>query len=323
VLDLSIVVPLHNAAPYITATLDSLSAQTIRPREVIVVDDGSSDDGGNLARTYRFPDGSSPIVLRNDDPEGVARARNRGVFHASGEWVALCDNDDLWHPRRIEVLGDLASSYPWATAVATEASGFALEADRDALEHHQRSPMVKWWVPDDRIETLVERVGNLDTGDVREVTFADLQQDTMFVTTLVCMRRETYAIAGGCAPWCFRADDYILNAGALLIDPIPRIEAPFAFYRVRPTSQSHHDRETALPLIAACLALRFGGRIPDTRPAGAFYRHLAGVDARNGAPLSRTLALAALGKLGPKDVKILVKSQMRGKLNAVRSRHST
>ena len=173
------------------------------------------------------------------------------------------------------------------------------------------------------VETLVERVGDLDTGEVREVTFADLQQDTMFVTTLVCMRRETYALAGGCAPWCFRADDYILNAGALLIDPIPRIEAPFAFYRVRPTSQSHHDRETALPLIAACLALRFGGRIPDTRPAGAFYRHLAGVDARNGAPLSRTLAFAALGGLRPKDVKILVKSHVRGKLNSVRSRRST
>jgi hypothetical protein len=112
----------------------------------------------------------------------------------------------------------------------------------------------------------------------------------------------------------------LLNAGALLIHPIPRIEAPLAFYRVRPTSQSHDDRETALPLIAACLALRFGGRVPDSRPAGAFYRHLAGVDARNGAPLSRTLAFAALGNLGPQAIKVLVKSHLRGRLNAVRSR---
>ncbi len=80
VLDLSVVIPLRSTAQPITATLDSFTAQSSPPGEVIVVDDGSTDGGGDLARAYRFPSGSSPIVLRREKPEGVSRYGTAGSF---------------------------------------------------------------------------------------------------------------------------------------------------------------------------------------------------------------------------------------------------
>ena len=93
--DVSVVIPTFNRHALLGEALESVRRQTVRPREIIVVDDGSSD--GTAERL----DGDDLVVIRQAN-RGVAAARNAGVVRASGEWVAFLDSDDVWRPEKLE-----------------------------------------------------------------------------------------------------------------------------------------------------------------------------------------------------------------------------
>lgn len=103
----SVIVPAYNAAKTIDETLRSVRAQTYRNLEVIVVDDGSTDETGEIARSHARRD--SRVRLIKQGNAGVAAARNRGIAESSGDIIAPVDADDLWHSdkigRQMEVLG--------------------------------------------------------------------------------------------------------------------------------------------------------------------------------------------------------------------------
>lgn len=90
-LDISVVVPSYNGAASIASTLESILAQSLAPREIIVIDDGSSDDTVAITRGV-----SADIIIIQTENEGVQAARNLGIARAAGSWIALCDHDDLW-----------------------------------------------------------------------------------------------------------------------------------------------------------------------------------------------------------------------------------
>ena len=106
-LDVSVVIPTYNRADWLPRTLASILDQTLEPMEVIVVDDGSTDGTEVLARSF-------PPTVRYSRIEnsGVCRARNVGVSLARGPWLAFCDSDDLWHPRKLEAQARLLQSAP-------------------------------------------------------------------------------------------------------------------------------------------------------------------------------------------------------------------
>lgn len=89
------VIPAYNAAWCLPRCLKSVFAQTLKPAEVIVVDDGSTDNTAALAAEM------GAIVISQAN-RGIADARNAGVRKASGIWVALLDADDLWAPEKLE-----------------------------------------------------------------------------------------------------------------------------------------------------------------------------------------------------------------------------
>jgi glycosyltransferase involved in cell wall biosynthesis len=91
--DIAAVVPTYNRAELLRETLRSILAQSHRPAEVIVVDDGSTD--GTAAMIKEF-DGS--VRYHAIENAGVCRARNIGVSLAKAPWIAFCDSDDLWRP---------------------------------------------------------------------------------------------------------------------------------------------------------------------------------------------------------------------------------
>ncbi len=93
----SVVIPLYQTETYIRAALDSVLAQTFPDFEVIVVDDGSRDNGANLARAT----GDHRVRVITQENRGLAGARNTGIRHAQGEFVALLDADDLWAPEKL------------------------------------------------------------------------------------------------------------------------------------------------------------------------------------------------------------------------------
>ncbi|WP_035349378.1 glycosyltransferase family 2 protein [Edaphobacter aggregans] len=87
---ISVVIPAYNAGSLIGETLDSVLAQSCPAHEIIVVDDGSTDDTAEVVRRY----GNAVRYLRQEN-QGQAIARNTGIHAATGEWIAPLDSDDI------------------------------------------------------------------------------------------------------------------------------------------------------------------------------------------------------------------------------------
>lgn len=94
---ISVVIPCYNAAPFLRETLDSVLNQTRPAMEVIVVDDGSTDDSAAIAESY-----GPPVRVICQENQGESVARNRGMDEAQGDWIALLDADDRWLPHKLE-----------------------------------------------------------------------------------------------------------------------------------------------------------------------------------------------------------------------------
>ncbi len=108
----SILIPCHDAAPWLAQTLESALAQTWPHREIIVVDDGSRDDSAGLARTFH----SRGVQLIEQPNRGASAARNTALAAARGDYLQFLDADDLLAPDKLEQQMKLAA----ATADADE-----------------------------------------------------------------------------------------------------------------------------------------------------------------------------------------------------------
>lgn len=95
----SVVIPCYNGSKFITEAVESVLGQSYGEFEVIVVNDGSSDDSAERVRSMR--DGRVRLV-EHEKNRGIAAARNTGVRNARGEFVAFLDQDDLWYPAKLE-----------------------------------------------------------------------------------------------------------------------------------------------------------------------------------------------------------------------------
>ena len=106
--DVSVIIPLFNREGLIGETLAAVLGQTLAPAAIIVVDDGSTDRSVDAVAAF----GDRVRLIRNAH-RGVQAARNAGIAVAQTPWVALCDSDDLWHPRWLEQVTELRRAAPW------------------------------------------------------------------------------------------------------------------------------------------------------------------------------------------------------------------
>lgn len=113
---ISVVIPLYNKERAILRTLKSVLKQTMKPDEIIVVDDGSTDDSLKVVQEFVCGLNKEERILKivHKDNGGVSSARNRGIKEARGEYVALLDGDDLWEPTFIEEQMKLIQDFPRA-----------------------------------------------------------------------------------------------------------------------------------------------------------------------------------------------------------------
>ncbi len=119
----SVVIPAYNAAHTLGRTLESVVAQTYRPLEVIVVDDGSEDDTARVvddAAVEASPKGV-PVRYIHQSNGGPARARNTGTGAARGEFVAYVDADDIWTPEKTAKQMAVFREFPDVALVFTDA----------------------------------------------------------------------------------------------------------------------------------------------------------------------------------------------------------
>jgi glycosyltransferase involved in cell wall biosynthesis len=115
---ISVIVPVHNGEKFLGDALASIFAQDYRPIEVIVVDDGSTDGTGAIARSY------PEVRYLYEEKQGAAVARNTGIDNSRGELIAFLDADDLWFPNKLSIQAAYLDTHPEVGCVCGRMKNF-------------------------------------------------------------------------------------------------------------------------------------------------------------------------------------------------------
>ena len=137
-MDVSVVIPLFNGEEHVRETLDSVLAQTLSPREIVVVDDGSRDASPTIVEKY------PEVQLLTNPADGANAARNHGFRRTSAGAVAFLDHDDLWHPQHLQHLSEVLSDQPDSPAAFV---GKATFYGDETPQYSLASPDVKQYDP--------------------------------------------------------------------------------------------------------------------------------------------------------------------------------
>lgn len=275
--EVSVVIPLFNGERHIAETLTSVQFQSSPPAEVIVIDDGSDDGGPGIVRAH-------PVRARlvKQAHLGVAVARNRGLAETRSRWVTFLDQDDLWHPSRLERVLAWLSLHPDQRIVATTEDAFAASDEVDGLM--SLDPLVGAWAnyqvaAADTYRSLVEQARTEGTHTVEYFDHREMLRGPITKTTSFIAETELLRLAGGFAPHALAMDDYWLLVNAARLQPVARLDQPTVFYRVHLGATSRSTR-LALPFLSSAVALRLGGGLLETtegldHPAtGPLHEHL-------------------------------------------------
>ncbi len=191
----SVIVPAYNAERYITDTLASVLAQTYRDTEIIVVDDGSTDD----TRQRMLAFGERVRYVRQPNSGGCASPRNHGARLASGELLAFIDSDDLMSPRRIERQVAFLRDHRDAAMVFSNYRDFDA-CGLDDGDHFARCPL---------LSAVLRRAPGGTTGvTLPSGPATDLLLTENFGSSSPMVRRSTHAAVGGFDESLRASEDY-------------------------------------------------------------------------------------------------------------------
>jgi glycosyltransferase involved in cell wall biosynthesis len=206
------VIPAYNCGTSIAQTLRSIEAQTRKCDQVIVVDDGSSDDTEAVIKASF--DWVDYIKIQNS---GVSVARNTGFERASGDWIALCDSDDIWHPDKLRIVENCIQQAPDCRLFFHDfyLFGEGVEDDNSAVSEGPRSifpffretglkyrdlmPQVRTFALDsDEYDSATLRSGNI---------FEKLILGNIILPSAVVLNAGLIASSGGFDPNFRKAED--------------------------------------------------------------------------------------------------------------------
>lgn len=106
---ITVILPVYNVAPYLRKTLDSVLAQTYPDLEILLIDDGSTDESAKICDDYASTNKNLHVIHKNNG--GVSSARNLGIVKAKGEYITFIDSDDIVEPDMIEQMYNNAITY--------------------------------------------------------------------------------------------------------------------------------------------------------------------------------------------------------------------
>ncbi|ETA51875.2 glucosyl transferase [Rhodobacteraceae bacterium PD-2] len=249
----SIVVPAFTAARPLPATLLSLHSQTFRDLEIVVVDDGSTDDTAEI--TLRAAKTDPRIRLVRQGNRGLAGARNSGIHAATGAVVGFCDADDLWLPEKLAAHVDHLGCMP---LVRLSYSGSALIDETGARIRHAQRPRL-YGVTSAHVFKR-NPVGNGSSPVMRRETLADLAWRPASEATRDWVFDETFRQSEDIECWlrlCLTTDwmvegvpglltEYRLNGNGLSAN----VDAQLASWermvaKLRPAAPEFFDRHEA------------------------------------------------------------------------------
>ena len=247
----SVVIPACNEADAIRESIRSARSQTVPPREIIVVDDGSTDGTRDIVAA-EFPD----CRLIAQENRGPAAARNRAIAESRGAWVAFLDADDAWLPGRLQTQLRLTSQHPEVSVWC----GQALRRSRAAARHSSAGS-----VPGE----------DAPAPSMRLVSLEEFLEHNVVATSTVLVKRDALETVGGYDEQFRGPEDYDLWMRMAARLAIAFVDVPFAVYRDDPGQLSTDDR-TFLPQVFRVLGKAYapGGVLhgrPGKRAAMAYH----------------------------------------------------
>jgi len=268
----SVVIAAYQAAAFVADAIDSVLAQTMRPIEIIVCDDGSTDELGAALAPY-----VGELTLLRKENGGEASAKNAGARAASGDFVAILDADDVYLPERLEALAGLSVDRPDLDILTTD--GLIVSNGRYIRNCYD---------DDYRFEIDDQRRGILERNFVGPGQMA--------------VRRQALLAVGGFDEAFRHATDWdcwirMIFAGSR----VGMVDQPLAEYRVRATSLAS-NRTSQLEAYVAVLEKTAGRSDLSAEERSTLEESLAGQRRRlafhlaesallEGSPESRRLAL--------------------------------
>ena len=130
----SVVIPAYNIEAYLARAIDSVLAQTLPPDEIIVVDDGSTDQTASVAQSY-----GSQIHYIHQENAGLSAARNTGIRNATCTWIALLDGDNEWLPDKLRLQIELLTRNPHLLWACTNCYFHWVHLDKRVMMHEPDS----------------------------------------------------------------------------------------------------------------------------------------------------------------------------------------
>jgi glycosyltransferase involved in cell wall biosynthesis len=221
-MDIAVVIPCYNSADWVGAAVESALVQTVPAAEVIVVNDGSTDDSRAVLRRYE------PRVRVIDQPnQGLSGARNSGVRAAAADWLAFLDADDQYEPGFVEGVRALHAAFPRAEMIFTDHSEFT---DAGVTE----SSAFGRFVPE--LRTLAEDArGDCLLGGLRLVTVI-IQRNGVFSPSTLIVRRSLFESVGGFFDGMRGSQDLDFYVHAAPRGPVGIVARPLVRRRQHPAS---------------------------------------------------------------------------------------
>lgn len=135
----SVIIPVYNGERFLAEALESVLGQTLPPDEVIVVDDGSTDGSAEIVAQIKATS-PVPIQLIHQSNQGPAAARNTGLQHAAGSFIAFQDADDIWSAEKLATQVALFQRHPQAYAVIGYSQIAITDLNDSGATTHQSRP---------------------------------------------------------------------------------------------------------------------------------------------------------------------------------------
>jgi glycosyltransferase involved in cell wall biosynthesis len=250
---ISVVIPAYNAGRYLARAIDSVLAQTRPAAEIVVVDDGSTDDTVHVAQRY-----AGQIKFIRQDNAGASVARNTGIEAATGEWVAFLDADDEWLPEKLGLQAEHLARNP--DLVWTTGNYLCCVCTKDYRAPHLSPAVAR------------ERLGGKEYS---EDYFAALPRGLDGWTGTMLIRRDVLLEAGLFRPGQLRCNDYDMWWRIAYRHPkIGYVAEPLAVYHLDVEGsiiRTHQDAAISCELIERHLKLAAEhGRLAAFEPCAAY-----------------------------------------------------
>lgn len=235
----SVIIPTFNRAYCLGETLQSVLSQTWSDFEVLVIDDGSTDETRELVESYVVADPRVRYLSQTN--QGVSSARNFGLENAQGEYVAMLDSDDLWLPWKLEAQVGVLESLPelclvWSEMSAIDPSGEVtypryLRRMYCGYEYWETERLFPTVYPlQEIVRNTPAEVGNaaVQIGYI----FSEMLGGNLVHTSTVMIRREFIKQAGGYNPLLKGVgEDYDFHLRLCRLGPVALMDVPTTLYR--------------------------------------------------------------------------------------------